>query len=151
MINSKWMNKTLGLKVFEQLKKKHIVCCGTVMGEIGSFIEYATEMNMMSKRYLFKKRLKYLLTFRRDKEGRGCDQSYAAYLIYNKILKDINVYGNASGPVATVYHLDKYKFNKQTELINSKNEPYVVVHQYDKKWEIFEDSVNKLKIELGIS
>ena len=151
MINSKWMNKTLGLKVFEQLRKKHIVCCGTVMGEIGSFIEYATEMNMMSKRYPFKKRLKYLLTFRRDKEGRGCDQSYAAYLIYNEILKDINVYGNASGPVATVYHLDKYKFNKQNELINSKNEPYVVVHQYDKKWEIFEDSVNKLKIELGIS
>ena len=53
--------------------------------------------------------------------------------------------------MATVYHLDKYKFNKQNELINSKNEPYVVVHQYDKKWEIFEDSVNKLKIELGIS
>ena len=77
--------------------------------------------------------MKYLLTFRRDKEGRGCDQSYAAYLIYNNILKDINVYGNASGPVATVYHLDNYKFNNQNELINNKNEPYVVVHQYDKK------------------
>ena len=108
-------------------------------------------MHMMSKKFPFKKRLKYLLTFRRDKEGRGCDQSYAAYLIYNKILKDINVYGNSSGPVATVYHLDNYKFNNRNELINNKNEPYVVVHQYDKKWEVFEESVNKLKVELGIS
>ena len=111
VINSKWMNKTLGLKVFEQLRGKHIVCCGTVMGEMKAFIKYATEMNLMSKKFPFKKRLKYLLTFRRDKEGRGCDQSYAAYLIYNNILKDINIYGNSSGPVATVYHLDNYKFN----------------------------------------
>ena len=39
----------------------------------------------------------------------------------------------------------------QNELINNKNEPYVVVHQYDKRWEVFEDSVKKLKMELGIS
>ena len=48
------MNKTLGLRVFEQLREKHIVCCGTVMGEI-SFIEYAKEMDMMSKKFPYKK------------------------------------------------------------------------------------------------
>tara|TARA_X000000950_G_scaffold288978_1_gene408830 strand:- start:1251 stop:2066 length:816 start_codon:yes stop_codon:yes gene_type:complete len=149
-INSKWMNKTLGKKTFEDLKKKQIVCCGTVMGRVDAFQKYALEMDKMAKKYPFKKRLKYLLTLRRDKEGRGCDQSYAAYLIYKKILNNIKIYSNSSGPVATVYHLNNYNFNKDNELINSKNEPYVVVHQYDKKWNEFKNSVNKLKKELNI-
>ena len=145
------MNKTLGGNIFNELKKKQIICCGTVMGKTESFKKYAFEMDRMSKKYPYKKRLKYLLTFRRDKEGRGCDQSYAAYLIYNKILENVKIYSNSQGPVATVYHLNNYKFNNKNELINSKNQPYVVVHQYDKKWEEFEKSVNKLKKELGIN
>ena len=108
-------------------------------------------MDKMSKKYPYKKRLKYLLTFRRDKEGRGCDQSYAAYLIYKKILENIKIYSNSLGPVATVYHLNDYNFNKNEELINSKKEPYVVVHQYDKRWEIFKDNVNNLKKKLNIN
>jgi len=145
------MNKTLGKNIFEELKQNHIVCCGTVMGKIDSFRNYASEMDKMSKKFPYKKRLKYLLTFRRDKEGRGCDQSYAAYLIYKNILKNIKIYSNSLGPVATVYHLNNYKFNDKNELVNSKNEPYIVVHQYDKKWDVFENSVNKLKKELDIN
>ena len=68
-----------------------------------------------------------------------------------KILKNIKIYSNSLGPVATVYHLNNYKFNDKNELVNSKNEPYIVVHQYDKKWEVFENSVNKLKKELDIN
>ena len=126
VINSQWMNKTLGENTFNELKKNHIVCCGTVMGKIDSFQKYALEMDMMSKKFPYKKRLKYLLTFRRDKEGRGCDQSYAAYLIYKQILKNIKIYSNSEGPVATVYHLNNYKFNNKNELINSKNEPILL-------------------------
>tara|TARA_B100000029_G_scaffold122_1_gene167 strand:+ start:1133 stop:1948 length:816 start_codon:yes stop_codon:yes gene_type:complete len=150
-INSQWMNKTLGKNIFAELRKKHIVCCGTVMGKIDAFHKYAVEMDSMSKKFPYKKRLKYLLTFRRDKEGRGCDQSYAAYLIYKKILKNIKIYSNSQGPVATVYHLNKYKFNDNNQLVNDKNEPYLVVHQYDKRWDEFKNSVNKLKKELDIS
>ena len=150
-INSQWMNKTLGKKIFDELKQNHIICCGTVMGKSDSFRKYALEMDRMSKKFPYKKRLKYLLTFRRDKEGRGCDQSYAAYLIYKKVLKNIKIHSNSLGPVATVYHLNNYKFNDRNELVNSKNEPYIVVHQYDKRWEVFENSVNKLKKDLDIN
>ena len=34
------------------------------------------------------KRIKYLLTFRRDKEGRGCDQAFINYLIHKKNAQD---------------------------------------------------------------
>ena len=151
LINSHWMRNTLGQENFDELKNKNIICCGTVMGTNEAIIKYASEMEKMSKKYPYKKKLKYLLTFRRDKNGRGCDQSYAAYLIYKNILSDIEVYSNTLGPIATVYHLSNYNFNGKNELINKKDEPYLVVHQYDKKWNEFENSVNKLKQELKIN
>ena len=149
-INTQWMKKTLGTQIFTELKKKLILCCGTVIGEINSFHNYANLMDNMSKKYPYKKKLKYLLTLRADKEGRGCDQSYAAYLIYKNILKDYKIYSYSKGPIATVYHSKKYNFNDKNELINIKGEPYLVVHQYDKRWNEFKDSVINLKIELGI-
>ena len=144
-INSQWMKRTMGQRVFEELQQKLILCCGTVMGEINSFQNYASLMREMSKKYPYKKRLKYLLTFRADKEGRGCDQSYAAFLIYKNILKNFQIYDYADGPVATVYHSKNYNFNSKNELINSKGEPYIIVHQYDKRWNEFKNSVTNLK------
>ena len=149
-INSNWMQKTLGHENFEKLKKNSIICCGTVIGKKDAFIEYATQMKMMSKKFPYKKRLKFFLTFRRDKEGRGCDQSYAAYLIYNNILLNLKTYSNKSGPFATVYHLTNLRFNNENVLLNENNEPYILVHQYDKKWNIFKDKVDFLKTKLNI-
>ena len=45
----------------------------------------------------------------------------------------------------------RQEFNNENELINSKGEPYIVVHQYDKRWDEFKDSVNKLKKELDVN
>ena len=150
-INSQWMKRTLGKKTFEELRKKLILCCGTVMGEIHAFNNYANQMNTMSKKYPYQKRLKYLLTLRVDKEGKGCDQSYAAYLIYKNILKDYKIYSYSQGPVATVFHSSEYNFNGKNQLINSKGEPYIIVHQYDKRWNEFKDSVSSLKEKLGVN
>ena len=107
-------------------------------------------MKMMSKKFPYKKRLKFFLTFRRDKEGRGCDQSYAAYLVYNNILSNLKIYSNKLGPFATVYHLTNLKFNEDNVLLNQNNKPYILVHQYDKKWNIFKEKVDFLKIKLNI-
>ena len=49
-------------------------------------------------------------------------------------------------------HLSKnYNFNSKNELINSKGEPYIIVHQYDKRWNEFKNSVTNLKKKLGIN
>ena len=108
-----------------------------------AFREYANKMDNISK-FKYKKRLKYLLTFRRDPEGRGCDQGHAAYLIYNKIINDCKFYNNFDGPVATVFYLNKINFDSN-QLVNTKNEPYIVVHQYDKKWDEFTKHFEKIK------
>ena len=143
-VNSKWMKNTLGMSLFDQLKEKFIICCGTVIGKVDAINNYAKQMNLMSKKYpyhWYKKRIKYLLTFRRDKEGRGSDQPYAAYLIHKNHLKNIKVYSNESGPIATIYHLSNLNFDNKNQLLNDKGEPYVIVHQYDKKWNEFKDRV----------
>ena len=66
--------------------------------------------NSQEKKY--RKRLKYLLTFRRDKDGRGVDQAYANYIAHNNLVKNSILYNNETGPVATVYHLKRINFNK---------------------------------------
>lgn len=149
-INSDWMIRSIGQNVFEKLKNENIICCGTVVANHKKFIEYAHLMNNMNKNFPYKKRLKYFLTFRRDKKGRGCDQSYAAYIIYNKILTNFKIHSNSHGPIATVFHLKKIVFNKKNQLINENGSPYSIVHQYDKRWDKFSKIVTNLKSNLNI-
>lgn len=149
-VNSWWMIRSLGQNIFEKLKKKNIICCGTVISNQEKFLEYANTMNNMSKNFPYKKRLKYLLTFRKDKQGRGCDQSYAAYIIYNKILNNFKIHSNSHGPIATVFHLKKIIFNKKNQLINENGLPYSIVHQYDKRWSDFSKIITGLRKSLNI-
>jgi len=102
-------------------------------------------------KHKYKKRLKYLLTFRRDKGGRGSDQANANYIAHNDLIQNSSFYSNVKGPVATVFHLKKIRFNDKSELINDSNEPYSIVHQYDKRWEEFKENVEKIKTNLGLA
>ena len=137
-INSNWINKTYGEVILNDLKNKEIICTGTVLANLENMIKYLDEMSLMAKKYPYKKRLKYLLTFRRDKNGRGCDQAYGAYLVHKNYFQNFKIHSNSFGPIATVYYLKNINFNKDSNLVNEKNQPYNVVHQYDKRWFEFE-------------
>ena len=101
-------------------------------------------------RYKFKKRLKYLLTLRRDKIGRGSDQAHGNFIAHKKLIENSFFYSNAEGPIASAYYLKKISFNKNSELINGLGVPYSVVHQYDKRWSEFKPHVDNLKKILNI-
>ncbi len=146
--NSNWLIKAYGNKVFKNLSEKIISCSGTTLGTYEGMKNYLTLMINCSNKYKYKKRLKYLLTFRRDKAGRGVDQAHANFIAHNKLVKNSHFYQNFDGPIATVYHLKKLTFNNNSELMNSKNEPYTVVHQYDKRWDEFSSHVERFKKKL---
>ncbi len=148
--NTNWLVKTYGKKVYENLAENTINCSGTTLGNYTGMIDYLKLIIEQSVKYKFKKRLKYFLTFRRDKLGRGADQAYANFIAHNKLIKDTYLYFNESGPIATVYYLKKLIFNSDLQLINSEKKPYSIVHQYDKRWNEFEETVNKIKFNLGI-
>ena len=99
----------------------------------------------------YRKSLKYFLTFRRDPEGRGCDQGHANYLINKQYIEGCFFYSNIEGPVATVYYLKKIFFDEQFRLLNVHNKPYAIVHQYDKRWNEFSFAVDKIKKNLNIT
>ena len=101
-------------------------------------------------KHKFKRRLKYVLTFRRDKGARGSDQSHGNYIAHNNLIKNSFFHSNEAGPIATAYYLKKIRFNNNSELVNIHNEPYAVVHQYDKRWEDFKYAVVEFKKKLGI-
>lgn len=149
--NSNWFLKAYGEKEFNKISENIICCSGTTIGTYQGMRDYLELMIKNSNEKKYKKRLKYLITFRRDKNGRGVDQAYANYIAHNNLIKNSMLYENETGPVATVYHLEKIKFNEKSELTNLLNQPYSIVHQYDKRWEEFSEKVNKIKKNLGIN
>ena len=46
-INSNWMKKTMGEKIFQDIKTNNIICCGTVIANFHHFLEYANIMDNM--------------------------------------------------------------------------------------------------------
>ena len=143
--NSNWIIKTYGKTEFEKISKKTILCSGTVLGKFERIQEYLKLITKHISKFKYKKKLKYLITFRTDPDGRGCDQGHANYIVHNKIIKNVKFYSNSKGPIATVLYLKEINFNKDSKLINELGDPYLLVHQYDKRFNEFKKSLNIIK------
>ena len=148
--NSNWIIKTYGKSAFNEVSDKIILCSGTVLGSNEKIKEYLSLMKNKISKIKYKKSLKYFLTFRRDPEGRGCDQGHANYLINKRYLEGCSFYPNNEGPIATVFYLKEIMFDDKSRLLNSFNKPYSVVHQYDKRWDEFSFAVSEIKKNLDI-
>lgn len=148
--NSDWIINTYGRETFNSLSEKIISCGGTILGKRNSIYNFLELMIEETSKHKFKKKLKYILTFRRDKGGRGSDQAHGNFIAHNKLVDGTYFYSNENGPIATVYHLKKLSFDKDYRLMNSSNEPYSIVHQYDKRWVEFSKAVNYIKKNLNI-
>ena len=112
--NSNWIIKTFGKKEFQKIMNKTILCSGTVLGQCSKIIEYLDLITKYISKFNYKKKFKYLFTFRPDPDGRGCDQGHANFLVHNSKIDNFNLYSNAGGPVATVFYLNKIKFNRDS-------------------------------------
>ena len=137
-------------KNYKNISENIILCSGTVLGNKEKIMEYLDLITKYVSKYKYKKKFKYLITFRPDPEGRGCDQAHANYLVHNSKIKNFELYSNSRGPVATVFYLKKIIFDKNSFLINEDGKPYKIVHQYDKRWNEFKKSVGKFKSYLNI-
>ena len=146
--NSNWIIKTYGKKKFDKVAENTILCSGTVLGEYKKIKEYLSLMKENIIKYEYKKRLKYALTFRVDPEGRGCDQGHANYIVHNSLIDDYDFYSNSDGPFATAFYLNKINFDEKSRLINSLGKHYLLVHQYDKRWDAFSKDVERFKKNL---
>lgn len=148
--NSNWILKTYGKNELKKISNKTILCSGTVLGQNKKIKEYLNLIIRNISDYKYKKKLKYFLTLRPDPEGRGCDQGHANFLVHNSKIEKFNLYSNSEGPIATVFYLNKINFNKKSFLINESGEPYLIVHQYDKRWDEFKNPISNFRSNLNI-
>ncbi len=146
--NSNWISKVYGSSELKKISNKTILCSGTVLGNFEKIIKYLSLMIDHINNFKYKKKLKYLLTFRVDPEGRGCDQGHANFIIHNKLINGVKFYTNSKGPIATAFYLKKIKFDKKFRLINELDHPYLLVHQYDKRYNEFVENLNQFKNKL---
>lgn len=148
--NSNWMLKTYGEDSYKRIANNIILCSGTVIGIKEKILEYLNLITKYVSNYKYKKKFKYLITFRPDPEGRGCDQAHANYLVHNSKINEFELYSNSRGPVATAFYLKKILFDENSCLINEDGKPYKIVHQYDKRWDEFKKPVKNFKSYLNI-
>ncbi len=148
--NSNWILKTYGKKEYELISEKTILCSGTVLGKNEKIKEYLNKISEHIKNFRYKKRLKYYLTFRTDPEGRGCDQGHANYIAHKAKINNIEFHSNSEGPFATAFYLNKIIFDEKFRLINQLGKPYLLVHQYDKRWDKFSDVFKFIKAKFDI-
>lgn len=148
--NSNWISKTYGENEYTKISNNIILCSGTVLGQNKKILEYLNLITKNISKFRYKKKLKYLLTFRPDPEGRGCDQGHANFLVHNSKINNLNLYSNSQGPIATVYYLKKIIFDKNSYLINDLGIPYIIVHQYDKRWSEFKNYLKKFRSNINI-
>ena len=91
-----------------------------------SYVQVQFEINENIKEYLFlmkknildykyKKRIKYLITFRTDPEGRGCDQGHANFIVHNSLIKNYAFHSNNNGPFATAFYLKRLNLIKSSD------------------------------------
>ncbi len=149
--NSNWLIKTYGKNEFNKIAHKTILCSGTVLGNNEKIQDYIKLIVSLITKFKYKKKFKYLFTFRPDPEGRGCDQAHANFIVHNSKIDNFELHSNSKGPFATVFYLQKIKFDEKFRLINELGKPYVLVHQYDKKWGEFSNVVAAKKKQLKIN
>ena len=70
------------------------------------------------------------------------------YIVHNSLIKNYTFHSNSNGPFATAFYLKKIKFDQEFRLINHSGNHYLLVHQYDKRWNEFSDNVKKFKNSL---
>jgi len=148
--NSNWIIKTFGKTEYKKISENIILCSGTVLGQNKNIKEYLELITKNIAIFKYKKKLKYFLTLRPDPEGRGCDQGHANYLVHNSKINNFYLYSNSKGPIATVYYLKKIVFDRNSNLINESGKPYLLVHQYDKRWSEFENYIKNFKKNINI-
>ena len=61
------------------------------------------------------------------------------------MISEVKFYSNKSGPFATVFYLKNLNFDNELRLVNELQQPYLLVHQYDKRWEKFSSIFNEIK------
>ena len=135
--NSWWIKTMCGEEVFQEMKDRNIVCCGTIMGTRKGLLRYLE---------VFKQEFQNMRDSGRVFIG-GEDTVAHNRLIYtNRVPGVLAIKCNGHGPVSTLEHQKTFKFDDRERYLNEDGKPTPVIHQWDRKKDYI-DLFNKIALE----
>lgn len=120
-----WLVGHLGHDAWEALRDCRISCSGTTCGDPAAIDQYLAVM------------LPLLRNYTPGKSMAGYDQGVHNFMLHNGLLERVTRFDN-SGPILTLAY--KQGLPEQTSegtILNDSGVPAVLVHQYDRKPELF--------------
>jgi len=118
--NAPWIRQIEHLTkevIYEKVKNKLIICCGTTIGKLEAMKQYIHQMCFL----ILKHNVKHNL-----------DQGFHNYMLYMNTLKmNIRLSSNKDNLVNTLCN-DVKKLDEANNIVNEKNEISYIVHQYDR-------------------
>jgi hypothetical protein len=136
-INSGWIRAAFGEAALQEIAEKPIVCSGTTLGPAGEIRGYLNRMTAHLGRL--------------DLDNRGIDQGVHNYMIHVEGFDRIRIFPNGTGPVLTMGHMDgRFLAGPDGTIRNPDDEPYHVLHQYDRFPDIRGLCVQRLRALSGL-
>jgi hypothetical protein len=132
----KWTEELLNISIYDQIKNDIIICSGTTLGKANAIKLYLKEM------------LRILQLTTEYLRWRVYDQGVHNYLLrLNPLNLNIKFVDNNNDLVCTMgdqkksIHKDKKRIFCGSKIVNEQNNPYYVLHQYNR---MCESDINKL-------
>ncbi|SOB59959.1 conserved protein of unknown function [Pseudodesulfovibrio profundus] len=123
--NSRWVQEHMGEEALAAVSDNTISCSGTTVGDHESMVEY---LERMTNRFL---------PFAGGECMGGFDQGVHNVLIRTDLLPDVTLHENGNPILTLGYYQGEPPLNEAGEVLNDQGEVVHVVHQYDRKPELF--------------
>ncbi len=121
--NSNWIRALMGEDYFQSVKTKNVLCSGTILGNrsiVLQYLEFVTNLINEKGVHLDTGEKVFII-----------DQG--AFIVFCYTHPElIHMHTNANGKIFTMSYIQNMILTSTGELINKNNEPYSVVHQYDR-------------------
>ena len=135
--NSWWIKTMCGEEIYQEMKDRDIICCGTIMGKREALLEYLE---------VFKQEFQRMRDAGRVFIG-GEDTVAHNRLIYtNRVPGVSTIKSNGEGAVSTMEHQKSFNFDDKGRYLNKDGRPTPVIHQWDRKKDYI-DLFNKIALE----
>jgi hypothetical protein len=122
-LNYQWCSAANGTELTDRIIDNIVSCAGFTIGEINPIMEYLQHIQ---------KKLEF-----RDELPWAFDQGIHNGYVYDVKPAEMQVFTNDDPFVVTLGAYQPYKLNEKNEVVNSKDEVYAVVHQYDRSGKLF--------------
>ena len=123
--NSHWIRTHLGEGALNAVREKPISCSGTTLGDREAVVSYLETLTAR------------LLPFHGGERMAGYDQGVHNVLIHTGALDGPALHDN-DGPILTLgYTRGEPATDDDGQVLNGRGEPAFIVHQYDRKPELF--------------